>query len=82
MNSTFFTPRADFGDTLTLPSRLPSRLTSHLASLGVKNRETRGDTDPLEEMALTDRADWALLRLVLCATLATLVLALASALHV
>lgn len=36
--------------------------------------------DPVEQMALADRADWMLLRLVLCAASATLVLALASSL--
>ena len=36
--------------------------------------------DPLEQMAAADRADWVLLRLVLCVGTATLVLALASSL--
>lgn len=36
--------------------------------------------DPLEQMALAERADWLLLRLVLCAAVATLLLALASTL--
>ncbi len=36
--------------------------------------------DPLEQMAHAERADLALLRLVLCAALATLALALASSL--
>lgn len=36
--------------------------------------------DPIEQMALADRADWMLLRLVLCAATATLVLAVASSL--
>ncbi len=36
--------------------------------------------DPVEQMALADRADWMLLRLVLCAATATLMLALASSL--
>jgi hypothetical protein len=36
--------------------------------------------DPVEQMASADRADWLLLRLVLCAASATLVLALASSL--
>ena len=39
------------------------------------------DIDPLEQMAQHDRADWALLRLVCCASLATMVLALASSLR-
>jgi hypothetical protein len=36
--------------------------------------------DPIEQLALADRADWTLLHLVLCAALATMVLALASSL--
>jgi len=36
--------------------------------------------DPLEQIALADRADWLLLRLVLCTATATLLLALASSL--
>lgn len=36
--------------------------------------------DPIEQMALADRADWMLLRLVLCASAATLLLAVASSL--
>jgi hypothetical protein len=36
--------------------------------------------DPLEQIATADRADWMLLRLVLCAGAATLLLALASSL--
>ena len=36
--------------------------------------------DPVEQMALADRADWMLLRLVLCAAAATLLLAVASSL--
>jgi len=36
--------------------------------------------DPIEQMALADRADWMLLRLVLCASAATLMLAVASSL--
>jgi hypothetical protein len=36
--------------------------------------------DILEQMAVADRADWVLLRLVLCAAGATLLLALASSL--
>lgn len=38
--------------------------------------------DPLEQMAEADRADWALMRLVLCAAVATLLLAVAGSLHV
>lgn len=38
--------------------------------------------DPLEQMAQADRADWALMRLVLCAALATLLLAVAGSLQV
>lgn len=68
MNQGFFLPRQDFCDTLAL--------TGSSTTLGV----TRGDIDPLEQMAQTDRADWALLRLVLCSALATMVLALASTL--
>lgn len=37
--------------------------------------------DPIEQLDAEDRADFALLRLVLCAVLATVVLALASALQ-
>lgn len=37
--------------------------------------------DPLVQMAQADRADWALMRLVLCAALAILLLALASSLQ-
>lgn len=37
--------------------------------------------DPLVQMAQADRADWALMRLVLCAALATLLLALAGSLR-
>lgn len=36
--------------------------------------------DPLEQMAHDDREDWVLLRLVLCATVATVLLAIASTL--
>jgi hypothetical protein len=36
--------------------------------------------DPLEQMARDDRADWELLRLVLCVAVATLALAAASTL--
>jgi len=36
--------------------------------------------DPVEQMAAADRADWTLLRLVLCAAAATLLLAVASSL--
>ena len=36
--------------------------------------------DVFEQMAVSDRADWGLLRLVLCAAGATLLLALASSL--
>lgn len=36
--------------------------------------------DPLEQMRLDDRADWALLKLVVCASVATLALAVASTL--
>lgn len=36
--------------------------------------------DALEQMALAERADWLLLRLVLCAAVATLLLALATSL--
>lgn len=38
--------------------------------------------DPLARMATEDREDWALLRLVVCVALATLVLAVASTLPV
>ena len=37
--------------------------------------------DPFEQMALADRDDWTLLRLVLSAAMSTFVLALASSLH-
>jgi hypothetical protein len=37
--------------------------------------------DPIEQIAQADRADWALLKLVLCAGVATLLLALASTLR-
>lgn len=69
MNQGSFLPRQDFCDTLALPGTSTTP--------GV----TRGGIDPLEQMAQTDRADWALLRLVLCSALATMVLALASTLH-
>ena len=38
--------------------------------------------DPLEQMLRAERDDWTLLRLVLCTSMATLVLALASSLVV
>ena len=38
------------------------------------------ETDPIELFALADRADWALLRMVSCVAIATLVLAAASSL--
>ena len=38
--------------------------------------------DPFEQMALADRDDWTLLRLVLSAAMSIFVLALASSLHV
>lgn len=65
----FFAPRHDFADTLVLRGATGAFVTAPV------------DIDPLEQMALTDRADWALLRLIGCATLATLVLALASSLR-
>lgn len=34
--------------------------------------------DPLEQMALDDREDWALLRLVVCVAVATVLMAVAS----
>jgi hypothetical protein len=40
----------------------------------------RDGFDPLEQMAAAERADWVLLRLVLCAGAATLLLALATTL--
>lgn len=40
-----------------------------------------GPADPLEQMADADRADWALMRLVLCSATATLVLGLALSLQ-
>lgn len=58
--------RADFSDTLVLPQ-------SPFAAAPA--------ADPIEQMVLADRADWALLRLVLCASVATLLLALATSLH-
>ncbi len=39
-------------------------------------------TDPIEAMAQADRADWALMRLVLCAATATLLLAVAGSLQI
>lgn len=36
--------------------------------------------DPLERMALDDREDWALLRLVVCVAIATVAMAIASTL--
>lgn len=38
--------------------------------------------DPLERMALDDREDWALLRLVVCVAIATVAMAIASTLPV
>lgn len=38
------------------------------------------DIDPLEMLQVADRADWALLRMVACVALATLVLAAACSL--
>ena len=38
------------------------------------------ETDPIELFALADRADWALLRMVSCVAIATLLLAAASSL--
>jgi hypothetical protein len=77
MTDRFFAPRHDFADTLVLHGpRLPWALPGAL-----KKVTAPVDIDPLEQMALTDRADWALLRLVGCAALATLVLALASSLR-
>jgi hypothetical protein len=37
-------------------------------------------TDPIEAMAQADRSDWVLMRLILCAATATLLLALAASL--
>lgn len=37
-------------------------------------------TDPIEAMAQADRADWVLMRLILCSATATLLLALAASL--
>jgi hypothetical protein len=37
--------------------------------------------DPLERMALDDREDWALLRLVVCVAIATVAMAIASTLQ-
>jgi hypothetical protein len=69
MTDRFFSPRRDFADTLAL--RRP----------GLPWVTAPADIDPLEQMARADRADWALLRLVACAALATLVLALAGSLR-
>ncbi len=43
---------------------------------------TIAGTDPIEQMADADRADWALMRLVLCAATATLLLAVAGSLQI
>jgi hypothetical protein len=69
MTPTHLSQRQDFSDTLALRSG-----TSAFAS-------SWANADPIEQMAQSDRADWVLLRLVCCATLATLVLALASTLR-
>lgn len=63
-----FFQRTEFADTLVQRRRQPF-ITAPV------------DIDPLEQMARHDRADWALLRLVCCASLATMVLALASSLR-
>ena len=66
MSITNFFSSVDFNDTLAAPAGWAGT-----AAL-----------DPLEQMAVADRADWTLLRLVLCSALATLVLAVASSLNV
>ena len=60
-----FPHRRDFADTLAVPSG-PTRL--------------RLPMDPIEQLALADRADWTLLRLVVCAGSAILLLGAACSL--
>jgi hypothetical protein len=62
-------PRLDFADTRSTEARL--------GLAGASGYET---VDALEQMAQADAADRTLLRLVMCAAAATLVLALAASL--
>lgn len=72
----FFTPRRnDFSDTLVLawphslmPGGHAGAAPNHVA------------TDPLEQLLAAERADWSMLRLVMCSAAATLVLGLAGSL--
>jgi hypothetical protein len=43
-----------------------------------RSRPAPAAIDPLEQMALDDREDWALLRLVVCVAVATVLMAVAS----
>lgn len=57
-----------------------STLTQNRPTPAPLQRVSPRHPDPLEQMLLDDRADWALLKLVLCAAIATLALAVASTL--
>lgn len=70
MTTTTLDGRRDFTDTLVPPAR--ARLHGTAAAR---------PADPLEQMAQADQNDWILLRLVLCTTLSTFVLALATRLQ-
>lgn len=64
--------------TLTTASHVPSA-TIQLTRIGHRAPAVESTpVDPIEQMRLDDRADWALLRLVLCAAIATLALAAAA----
>ncbi len=58
--------RPDFADTLAVPSAPPRPRAERL--------------DPIEQLALADQADWTLLRLVVCAGSAILLLGTACSL--
>ncbi len=57
-----------------------STLTQTRSTPSPRERLSPRQPDPLEQMLLDDRADWALLKLVLYAAVATLALAVASTL--
>lgn len=65
--------------TLPLPRRFSLAASAAKAAFAAPDRR-QDDADALAQMALADAADASLLRLVLCAASATLVLALASSL--
>lgn len=73
----FFTPRRnDFSDTLVLA--WPHSFVTPSNAGGAAGAAPT--IDPLEQLLAAERADWSMLRLVMCSAVATLVLGLAGSL--